>query len=115
MYKRQVISSNKAGEVTATSLNNVGYLRVHVAPLQQAPVKVPANLTTPEAREMCIRERFPTVTSAPFSSRAELHPLPGILKAEALKECRCMATAPGRKRKVGSVNGPFAFPVYQPQ
>ena len=47
---QQVISSNKAGEVTATSLNNVGYLRVHVAPLQQAPVKVPANLTTPEAR-----------------------------------------------------------------
>lgn len=34
----------------ATSLNNVGYLRVHVAPLQEAPVKVPDNLTTPEAR-----------------------------------------------------------------
>ena len=47
---QQVISSNKAGEVTATSLNNVGYLRVHVAPLQQTPAKVPANLTTPEAR-----------------------------------------------------------------
>lgn len=34
---QQVISSNKAGEVTATSLNNVGYLRVHVAPLQPGP------------------------------------------------------------------------------
>ena len=47
---QQVISSNEQGEVTATSLNNVGYLRVHVAPLQQAPSKVPANLTTPESR-----------------------------------------------------------------
>ena len=28
----------------------MGYLRVHVAPLQQTPAKVPANLTTPEAR-----------------------------------------------------------------
>ena len=47
---QQVISSNEQGEVTSTSLNNVGYLRVHVAPLQQTPAKVPANLTTPEAR-----------------------------------------------------------------
>ena len=47
---QQVISSNEKGQVTATSLNNVGYLRVHVAPLQEAPVKVPDNLTTPEAR-----------------------------------------------------------------
>lgn len=37
---QQVISSNEKGQVTATSLNNVGYLRVHVAPLQEAPVKV---------------------------------------------------------------------------
>lgn len=47
---QQVISSNREGEVTATSLNNVGYLRVQVAPMQEAPVKVPENLTTPEAR-----------------------------------------------------------------
>ena len=47
---QQVISSNEKGQVTATSLNNVGYLRVHVAPLQEAPIKVPDNLTTPEAR-----------------------------------------------------------------
>ena len=38
---QQVISSNEQGEVTSTSLNNVGYLRVHVAPLQQTPAKVP--------------------------------------------------------------------------
>ena len=51
---QQVISSNEKGQVTATSLNNVGYLRVHVAPLQEAPIKVPgvvlsqpAKITTP--------------------------------------------------------------------
>ncbi len=47
---QQVISSNEQGQVTTTSLNNVGYLRVHVAPLQQADVKIPTNLKTPEAQ-----------------------------------------------------------------
>lgn len=53
---QQVISSNEKGEVTATRLNNVGYLRVHVAPLQETPVKVPAKLTTPEARAQYLAE-----------------------------------------------------------
>ncbi len=55
----QIISTDKAGNITTTPLNQVGYLRVHVAEMPEHTAKAPATIKDEQAKKdyMDIMER----------------------------------------------------------